>query len=117
MQESLRKRLKVLHTFETASEEAIKNSTLLFDQYLLTKEEPSDYENIYEELLDCLIDELELWEMAEMDRYQAGCLGLAWLLKTQLYMLSETSRTLMESVQRALGHELDGCCEFLKGEG
>lgn len=58
----------------------------------------------YTALMDQQIQENNV---GHLDRHEAECVVLAWLLKTKLYMISETSRTWSAKGKEARDHEID----------
>jgi hypothetical protein len=64
-------------------------------------------------LLDHLIcEELNLHDA---ERHEAECLALAWLLKTKLYLFSETSRKFEQNIMLKLCKEIETINEFSAG--
>ena len=63
-------------------------------------------EKLYDKLLTMVIDEIGI---GDMDRHEAECIALAWLLKTKLYMIEETSRKWSERGIRLFQHEINLC--------
>jgi hypothetical protein len=58
----------------------------------------------YDGLIEGLIEENGL---EELNKNEAECICLAWLLKTKLYMIGETSHEWSDKGKRSLNHEID----------
>jgi len=70
-------------------------------------------EQIYDRLLDHLI--FEELNLHDAERHEAECLALAWLLKTKLYLFSETSRKFDQNILLKLHQEIEAINEFSAG--
>jgi hypothetical protein len=60
-------------------------------------------EELYAEFMADLIDENGL---TDLNKHEAECICLAWLLKTKLYMIGETSHKWSAAGKHALNHEM-----------
>ena len=58
--------------------------------------------SFYDSLMNIQIRELKL---TALGRDEAECVVLAWLLKTKLYMIEETSRELSDQAKSMILHE------------
>lgn len=64
----------------------------------------SDMEDLYDELIAELIYDNDL---QDLNKDEAECICLAWLLKTKLYMIGETSHKWSAAGKHALIHEME----------
>ncbi|MFA6679304.1 MAG: hypothetical protein WCR96_02285 [Candidatus Methanomethylophilaceae archaeon] len=74
------------------------------------KSEVLDVEGMYNAVIETQICELNL---TELNRHEAEACVLAWMLKTKLYMIRETSRKWSKKAMAVISHELDGINDFL----
>jgi hypothetical protein len=61
-------------------------------------------EELYNKLMSDLIEENDLMDL---NTDEAECICLAWLLKTKLYMIGETSHKWSAAGKHALNHEME----------
>lgn len=49
---------------------------------------------------------IKMLGIQDMDEHEAECIAYAWMLKTKLYMMGETSRKWNKEAKRMLKHEI-----------